>query len=75
MIAVDWDEYKHYARIFYSRASELVVFLQLLVYLWGCVVAGRPIGLKDYAAYLYHCFQWTPGIETGVTNGTPNDPW
>ncbi len=30
----------------------------LLVYLWACMVAGKPIGPKDYVRFGYHMIQW-----------------
>ena len=57
---VDWEAIKEQARIVYSRASQLLVFLQAIFYLAACVVAGKPIGPKDYVRFTYHVIQWAP---------------
>ena len=57
---MNFDEIKHHARIVYQRVSTAITFLLMLVYLWGCFVAGKPLSLKEYAAYVDHCFSWSP---------------
>jgi hypothetical protein len=59
-MTMNFDEIKHHARIVYQRVSTAITFLLMLVYLWGCFVAGKPLSLKEYAAYVDHCFSWSP---------------
>jgi hypothetical protein len=58
---MDWEAIKEQARIVYARASQVLVFLQVVFYLVACVVASKPLAPKEYVAFTYHVIQWRPG--------------
>jgi hypothetical protein len=55
---MDW---KQQAWLWFTRAAQFWLVQTLLVYLWACVVASKPIGPKDYVRFSYHMIQWNPG--------------
>jgi len=58
---MDWESIKQQARLAYARAAQLLVFLQVVFYLFACIVAMKPLGPKDYVGFTYHVVQWSPG--------------
>jgi hypothetical protein len=43
--------------------QRLALFLLLqtsLLYLWGCIIAGKPIGPVEYVRFQYHVIQYRP---------------
>jgi len=63
---MDWQALKQQAGVWFTRAAQFWLAQTLLVYLWACVVASKPIGPLDYVRFLYHVIQWQPG-RTPVT--------
>ncbi len=57
---MNWEAIKEQSRVIYARAAQLLVFLQVVFYLVACVVAGKPLGPKDYVGFTYHIVQWLP---------------
>jgi hypothetical protein len=57
---MDWEGIKDQARLIYTRASQLLVFLQLVLYVVACGIAEKPIGPKAYVQFAYHMVQWSP---------------
>jgi hypothetical protein len=55
---MDW---KQQAWLWFTRAAQFWLVQTMLVYLWACIVAGKPIGPKDYVRFGYHVVQWHPG--------------
>ena len=70
---MDWEAVKEQAHIVYARWSQLLLFLQLVFYLVACVVAGKPIGPKDYVRFTYHVVQWTPPAPKVSTTASVRD--
>jgi hypothetical protein len=68
MKAMDWEAIKEQSRIVYARTAQVLLFLQLVSYVVGCVVASKPLGPKDYVRFTYHVIQWSPG--NGALNST-----
>jgi hypothetical protein len=60
-MTMNWEAIKERGRVVYAGAAQLLVFLQLVFYLAACVVAGKPIGPKEYVSFAYHCVEWAPG--------------
>jgi hypothetical protein len=58
---MDW---KAKAWLWFTRAAQFWLIQAVLVYLWACIVASKPIGPKDYVRFSYHVIQWQPGHET-----------
>jgi hypothetical protein len=54
---MDWKEQ---AWLWFTRAAQFWLVQTVLLYLWACVVAGKPIGPKDYVRFSYHVIQWQP---------------
>jgi hypothetical protein len=54
---MDW---KQQAWLWFTRAAQFWLVQTVLVYMWACVVAGKPIGPKDYVRFSYHVIQWHP---------------
>lgn len=65
---MDWEAIKEQSRIIYARSAQVLLFLQLVSYVVGCVVASKPLGPKDYVRFTYHVIQWSPG--SGSLNAT-----
>jgi hypothetical protein len=55
---MDW---KQQAWLWFTRAAQFWLVQTLLVYLWACIVAGKPVGPKDYVRFSYHVIQWHSG--------------
>jgi hypothetical protein len=53
--------WKEQAWLWFTRAAQFYLVQTVLVYLWACVVASKPIGPKDYVRFSYHVIQWHPG--------------
>jgi hypothetical protein len=58
---MNWKQVKEQAALVFERAAHFFLVVTVLIYLWACVVAGRPIGPKDYVRFNYHVIQWQPG--------------
>jgi hypothetical protein len=58
---MDW---KQKTWLWFTRAAQFWLVQTLLVYLWACVVASKPVGPKDYVRFSYHVIQWQPGATT-----------
>ncbi len=54
------NNWKETAWLWFTRAAQFWLAQTLIVYLWACVVASRPIGPKDYVKFNYHVIQWNP---------------
>jgi hypothetical protein len=52
---MDWKET---AWLWFTRAAQFWMLQTLILYLWACVVASRPIGPKDYIRFTYYSIQW-----------------
>ena len=61
---MDW---KQKAWLWFTRAAQFWLVQTLLVYLWACVVASKPIGPKDYVRFTYHVIQWQSGQPGAAT--------
>jgi hypothetical protein len=58
---MDWQALKQQAGVWFTRAAQFWMMQTVLVYLWACIVARKPIGPKDYVRFSYHVIQWQPG--------------
>jgi hypothetical protein len=61
---MDW---KQKAWLWFTRAAQFWLVQTLLVYLWACVVASKPIGAKDFIRFSYHVIQWRAGQPGSAT--------
>jgi hypothetical protein len=60
-MVMNWEAIKERGREVYAWTAQLLIFLQLVSYLAACVVAEKPIGLKQYVSFAYHCVvEWAP---------------
>jgi hypothetical protein len=57
---MDWEAIKGYAQVMHSRVAQLLLFLQLVLYLVACGIAEKPIGPKAFVQFTYHMIQWSP---------------
>jgi hypothetical protein len=57
---MNWEAIKERGRVVYAWAAQLLVFLLLVFYLAACVVAGKPIGPKEYVTFAHYCVEWSP---------------
>jgi hypothetical protein len=57
---MDWEAIRDQARLTYSRVAQLLLFLQLVLYLVACGIAEKPIGPKAFVQFTYHMIQWSP---------------
>jgi len=55
---MDWESLKEKAALWYSRASQLFMLGNMLLYIACCVVAGGPVSPVGFIAWLNHCCQW-----------------
>jgi hypothetical protein len=53
--------WKQEAWLWFNRAAHFWLVQTLIVYLWACMVAEKPISPKDYVRFNYHVIQWRPG--------------
>ena len=58
---MDWQQLRDRAWLWLNRAAQFWLLQTVLVYLWACMVANRPISPKDYVRFTYHVIQWHPG--------------
>jgi hypothetical protein len=54
------NNWKETAWLWFTRAGQFWLAQTLIIYLWACVVASKPIGPKDYVKFNYHVIQWNP---------------
>jgi hypothetical protein len=54
------NNWKETAWLWFTRAAQFWLAQTLIIYLWACVVASKPIGPKDYVKFNYHVIQWNP---------------
>ena len=54
------NNWKETAWLWFTRAAQFWLAQTLIIYLWACVVANKPIGPKDYVKFNYHVIQWNP---------------
>jgi hypothetical protein len=47
--------------LWFTRAAQFWLVQTLLLYLCACIVAGKPVGPKEYVGFTYHVMQWQPG--------------
>jgi hypothetical protein len=57
---MDWQTLKVSAWKWTQRIAVFVLLQLSLGYLWGSVVAGRPIGPVEYVRFGYYTTIWTP---------------
>jgi hypothetical protein len=53
--------WKEQAWLWFTRAAQFWLAQTLIFYFGACVVAGQPIGPKDYVRFGYHVIQWKAG--------------
>jgi hypothetical protein len=58
---MDWQRAKEQAVLWFNRAAQFWLLQTVLFYVWACMVAGAPVGPKDYVRFTYHVIQWHPG--------------
>jgi hypothetical protein len=58
---MDWQQVRQQAGLWLNRAAQFWLAQTVLVYLWACIVANRPVGPKDYVRFSYYVVQWHPG--------------
>jgi len=49
---------KEILRLWYGRVAQFTLFQNMVLYVIGCVAAGRPLGPASYAAFLYRLFTY-----------------
>lgn len=57
----NWQTIKEQVRLFYGKASQLIVFLLFCHYLLACIVAAKPVSPRGYVGFAWHTFQYQPG--------------
>jgi hypothetical protein len=67
----NWEVIKEQARIVYVKLSQLLVFLAVCYYLLACIVAGKPVGPRNFISFTYHSFQWHPGAPAVAAQAAP----
>jgi hypothetical protein len=58
---MNWQQLKEQAWLWFTRAAQFWLVQTVLVYLWACIVASKPIGPKAFVQFSYHVIQWVPG--------------
>jgi len=73
---MDWSAVKETSWKWTQRFALFWLLQTSLVYLWACVVAGRPISPLEYVRFQYHVIQWRParasaaGVSDGAARGS-----
>jgi hypothetical protein len=50
------------AWFWFTKAGQFWLLQTMLIYLWACLAAGKPIGPKDFIKFIYHTtIAWQPG--------------
>jgi len=57
---MDIQALKENAWTWTQRVALFLLLQTSLIYLWACVVAGKPIGPVEYIRFQYHVIQWRP---------------
>lgn len=57
---IDWQALKETAWKWTQRFALFLLLQTSLVYLWACVIAGKPIGPVEYIRFQYHVIQYRP---------------
>jgi hypothetical protein len=58
---MDW---KQQAWLWFTRAAQFWLAQTLLIFLWACIVAGGPVGPKNFVRFNYWVIQWQPARTT-----------
>jgi hypothetical protein len=57
---MDWQVLKETAWKWTQRVALFWLLQTSLMYLWGCVIAGKPIGPVEYVRFQNHTIQYRP---------------
>lgn len=55
---MDLEIMKEHAQTWYGRIAQFLLFENVMMYLFACIVAHDVVGLTGYIAFLDHCCQW-----------------
>jgi hypothetical protein len=55
---MDWNAVKEHAQKWYGKVAHFLLFQNIVMYVFGCIIAREPIGLLGYIGFLNHCCQW-----------------
>ena len=53
---MDWATAREYLHLAYTKTAKFTLYQSMVLYIIGCIAAGRLLGLPSFAAFLYRIF-------------------
>jgi hypothetical protein len=55
---MQWEYLKQKAHEWYRRSAQFLLFQNIVMYIFACMAAQRPVGFVRYIEFLDHCCKW-----------------